>query len=157
MKDFWPTFPLFIAQDICQTTSYQGPHGILTNYVQLIRSLLWDLRGRWKQTFQKIAVLKMTKDRFSSYHRLWQTSGINLWGSTKFLASNLEYIGAFLGSKSLLIVETFEKMLSFQGWKNFGLLFLLLSHRTYVRQQFIRVHMVFWQFLCNWLDHFFVI
>ena len=76
MKNIRPTFPRIIAHDICQATIYQGPQGILPNIVQMIRSFLWDLIGRQKQTFQKLAVFKMTKDRFSSYYRVWQTSRI---------------------------------------------------------------------------------
>ena len=39
-----------------------GPLGFLPNVVQLTISFLYDLRGRMKQTFQKIAVCTMTKD-----------------------------------------------------------------------------------------------
>ena len=46
MKNIWPTFPRIIAHDICKAAIYQGPQGILTIIVQMIRSLLWDLSGR---------------------------------------------------------------------------------------------------------------
>ena len=38
---------------------YKGPQGILTNISQLIWSFILYLRGRQKQTFQKIAVFTM--------------------------------------------------------------------------------------------------
>ena len=42
-------------------TFYNSPQGILTLIVQKTSSFLWDLRGRWKQTFQKRAVFKWQK------------------------------------------------------------------------------------------------
>ena len=64
MKKIWSTFSRTIAHDIYQATTYQGPKCILTNIVQLITSFLWDLRGRWKQTFQKKSCLQDDKRPF---------------------------------------------------------------------------------------------
>ena len=125
MKRFWLKFPPIIAHDKCQATIYQGPQGILTNFVQMIRSLLWDLRGRQKQTFQNIAVFKMTKifwPVFSLYHRLSQTSGNNFMGSTSYFDNYfITYKGIFLGPKRLLKTQIFEKRKSFQWWKDIEL------------------------------------
>ena len=78
MKNFWPTFPLIIAHDICQATTHRGPKVVLTKIVQRIKKLFGTWEVNRNQTFQKKAVFKMTKDPFSSYHRVWQTSGINI-------------------------------------------------------------------------------
>ena len=60
-KKFWPIFFCIIEHDICQGTIYKGPPGLLTKFMQLIRSFRWDLKVSKKQTFQKIAVFTVTK------------------------------------------------------------------------------------------------
>ena len=60
-KRFWPLLSLIIEHDECQKTVYRRSQCILTIIVQMIRSFLWDQRGRKKQTFQKIAVFTVTK------------------------------------------------------------------------------------------------
>ena len=52
-KSFWPMFTRIIETDKPQDTNHKGPQGTLTTFVEVIRSLLWDLRGRQKQTFRK--------------------------------------------------------------------------------------------------------
>ena len=39
-------FSRIIEHDKCQETIYKGPQDVLITIVQLIRSLLWNLRGR---------------------------------------------------------------------------------------------------------------
>ena len=50
-----------IELDKPQGTISKGQEGVFTLIVQMIRSFLWDLRSRKKQTFEKIAVFTMTK------------------------------------------------------------------------------------------------
>ena len=73
-------FSRTIECDKLKGTICKDPEGILTIFVQMIRSFVWDLRGRWKKTFQKLAVFTMTKDLayLSSYYRTSETSGNNL-------------------------------------------------------------------------------
>ena len=60
-KRFRPIFTPIIEYDKPDGTIFKGPQGILTINVELKRSSLWDLRGRWKQTFQKKAVFTTKK------------------------------------------------------------------------------------------------
>ena len=59
-------FDLFFARiteyNKHQGTIYRCQKSFLTIFVQMVRSFLWDLRGRQKQTFQKIDVFMVTKD-----------------------------------------------------------------------------------------------
>ena len=50
----------------CQGTVYKGSQGVLTIFVQIIWTFIWHLRGRQKQTFQKISVFTMKED-FGQY------------------------------------------------------------------------------------------
>ena len=59
-KKYLNIFSPFIEFDKPQRTNYSGPQSILTLVVQMTWTFLWDLRGRWKQTFQKVAVFTMT-------------------------------------------------------------------------------------------------
>ena len=45
-KKNWPSFSSIIEYDKCQETIYNGPECTLTTFVQMIRTFLWDLRGR---------------------------------------------------------------------------------------------------------------
>ena len=51
--NLWPTFSRIIEHDKPQRTNLKGPQGTLKNVVQMIRSFLWEIRGRYKKTFQK--------------------------------------------------------------------------------------------------------
>ena len=71
-KRFSPPLSLINEHDECQKIVYRRPQCILTIIVQMIRSFLWDLRGRQKECFQKIAVFTVTKilAHFSSFYRV---------------------------------------------------------------------------------------
>ena len=45
-KFFKPIFSRSIEHDKCQETIFKGLEGILTFILQLIRSILWDLRDQ---------------------------------------------------------------------------------------------------------------
>ena len=53
-------FSCIIEHDNCQGTNCKGSPGILTNFVQMVRSFRWDLKVPKKQTFQKRAVFTVT-------------------------------------------------------------------------------------------------
>ena len=50
-----------IDYDKTQGTIHKGPQIMLTTSVQMIRSFLWDLRGRWKKTLRKEAFVNKKK------------------------------------------------------------------------------------------------
>ena len=79
-KNKLTNFSCIIKYDKPQGTFYKGPQGILAITVEVIGSILYDLRYREKKTFQKKAVFTMTKvlANFLSYYRVWQTSENNL-------------------------------------------------------------------------------
>ena len=45
-KRFWPSFSHFSEHDKPQRSICKGTQGILTSFVQMTKSLPWDLRGR---------------------------------------------------------------------------------------------------------------
>ena len=76
------------------------------------RSLLWEIRGRWKQTPQKKLFSQWQKflAHFSWYSRVWQTSRNILQGSTiYFYHCCIIYKSILLGPKRLLKARIFEK------------------------------------------------
>ena len=60
-KRFGSIFSRNIEYDKCQETIYTGPQGVLITIVQMIKTFLWDLRGRWKQTIQEKLFQKWQK------------------------------------------------------------------------------------------------
>ena len=44
--NLWPTFSRIIEHDKPQRTNLKDPQGTLNNVVQIIRSFLWEIRGR---------------------------------------------------------------------------------------------------------------
>ena len=86
---------------------------------------------------------------FFSNYRVWQTSGNILLGSTRYHGyRSASYKINSVTPNRLLKTQIFEKKRLFLRRKSFfGPSFLVLSSRTDVRQQFIRVHNVFWQLL----------
>ena len=71
-KSFWSIFPRIIEYDRAHGAMYKGQQTVLTVTVEVIRAILKDLRGCWKQRFlKKNAVFPVKKiiDRFLSYYR----------------------------------------------------------------------------------------
>ena len=121
-KTFWPFFSCFIEHDKCQEKKYKGPQCTFTIIVQLIRTFVWDLRSRYKQTFQKLAVFTMTKVFGSVF--LVLSSVTNLREQTLRVQKvfwqllwNLKNL--FLEPKRLLKAQGFDKRQPFQWKKKF--------------------------------------
>ena len=61
-KRFLPTFSRFSEHDKPERTICKGLKGIPAVTVENFTIFLRDLKGRWNQTFQKLAVFTGTKD-----------------------------------------------------------------------------------------------
>ena len=61
-KRFWPTFSRFSELDKPQRTNCKGAKGIPAVTVENFAMFFRDLKGRWNQIFQKLAVFTRTKD-----------------------------------------------------------------------------------------------
>ena len=75
-----------------------GPRSLLATTVETKRSILQDLRGRWKKTFQRIAVSTMTKDFgpfFPSNIEFDKPHGTFDKGPKGFLTITVEVIRSF--------------------------------------------------------------
>ena len=61
-KRSWPIFSRFSEHDKPQRTICKGAKGIPAVTVENFTIFFRDLKGRWNQTFQKLAVFTGTKD-----------------------------------------------------------------------------------------------
>ena len=61
-KRFWPTFSRFSEREKSQRTICKGAKGFPAVTVENFTKFFRDLKGRWNQTFQKLAVFTGTKD-----------------------------------------------------------------------------------------------
>ena len=88
---------------------------------------------------------------FFSNYRVWQTSGNILLGSTRYRGNRSASCKIIsVTPNRLLKTQIFEKKgYIFRRKSFFGQFFLVLSSRTDVREQFIRVHNAFWQLLAK--------
>ena len=86
-KWLWPSFSRIIECDKHQWTFYNGPQGVLTKTVEVIRSFLQDIKGCWNQMFLRSKGYR-SEEKFLahsfSYYPLWQTSSNLLLGSTRY-------------------------------------------------------------------------
>ena len=92
----------------------------------------------------------MTKSfaHFSSYYRVWQTTGNKLKGPTSYSDNYCgTFTSIFLATKKLLKTQVFDKKLSFMRKKFCRLFFLVLSSVSNLSGKFLRVQKVFWQLL----------
>ena len=127
MDRFWFILPSFIEHDKPQGTTHKGAQGFLTILVQMIRSALWDLRRRKKQTFQKIAFLRDYKNFCPNVPRIIEDDKHQetIYKFSKLfwhLLWNLKE--HFLGHKMLLKTQIFEKKATFP-LKRFWIIFFL--------------------------------
>ena len=152
-----PFFSRFIEHDKCQGTIYKGPKEVWTMIVQMRRTFLWDLRGWYKQTFQKRAFFKVTIVFDLFFVLLSSVKNIKeqLLRVHKFFWHLLWYLlELFVLPGRLLKTESFEKKQSYEWRKDFGLFFSGFTKHEKFMEIFISVHKVCWQFLCKWQDHF---
>ena len=85
-KWFSPTFSRIIECDKHQRTIYNGPQGVLTKTLEVIRSFLQDIRGCWNQMFLRIKAI-VPKKIFGPFFLLLPTiltSSNLLLGSTRY-------------------------------------------------------------------------
>ena len=151
-KFFLPIFSRIIDYKKPQRTHYRGLQGFVTVIMQVIRSFLWDPRGRWKQVL-KIGYFpekKTTLADFLPYYRERQTTSNILSDSTRYYDSRCaSYMNISETSKRLLKTQVFEKKLFFRRKNYFGRFFVILPSLKSLRKQLLRVHVVFWQLLCK--------
>ena len=92
---------------------------------------------------------------FFSHYRIYQTWSDNLQGSKRYSDIYCTcYKIISVTPKRWLKTQFFEKRQAFQRRIVFGLVFLVLSNMTNLRELFISVHKVFWQILWKLQDNF---
>ena len=99
--------------------------------VQVIRSFLQDLRGRWKQFLKKrlVSQWKTNLANFFSFYRISKTSGNFLLGSTKFSGNHFaSYKIISVTPNRLLKTQIFEKKAIFPMKKNLAHFFDIIEY-----------------------------
>ena len=126
------SFSRIIEHTNTQETLYEGPKGILTFTVELIRAFFRTWEVVENTIFEEKGNPSSEKKyltSFNSYYRLWQTSRNNLKGSASYSYQYcMNYSRIFLGPKKLLKTQTFEKRQAFH-WKKIWRLFSRIIER----------------------------
>ena len=87
----------------------------MTFIVQMIRSFLWDLTGRWERTFQKYAFFTKTIvfGPFPRFIERDKPQGTIHTSPKAVLTVTVENLTAFFGPKRLLETQIFERKANF--------------------------------------------
>ena len=151
-KILWPIFSRIIECHKPQWTFYKGPKGILTITVEFIRAFFQDLRGCWKHKFLKKGNICSEKNIAARFFfvlsRVTNLKGRFVRVQKVFRQLLSKLFDHFWNTWEVVANTNFWKKRQTFLWKKLSdQIFLVLSSMTNLREQFIRVHKLFWQLL----------
>ena len=149
-KSFWPVFPRIIE---CEK-----PSGRFLRVHNVFWHLLWKLSDLFCNTYEVVEKNSWKKSKLSgeknivafffSWHRTRQMSKKPYKGPESLLTSFVQVMSLFLFALRGCFKHNFlKKWQTFQWRKKFGLLFLVLSSLTNVKEHSMKAHNIFWQLL----------